>query len=310
MKRILKWIGIGVLSLFILLTVLAVLLAVFGEAEDESVASVSTPTLEPTQAPEGQPPTEKDKTWFALEESASQRLSDGIDLFDDGKYFAAQLEFRMIPVESSDPVVQSQGYYWLGRTHYELGSDGWAELGAYAAVVDTHYKAAVDNYSQALALEEQKPECTELRETGCKAATVLHDNYLWRGIANFAMGRISYLDVRRRQHIGYGRDKFGNPLKPNLDKAINDFNAAIENSKSSGEAYYERAKYWTLIGERDKAAQDLATARRESPGLFEGVREEATLSELMPSLHEPHRGFVCPVNGCDIVCVQGINDCP
>jgi len=180
MKRILKWIGIGVLSIVILFLVLVLL---FGETEDEPVASAPTPTAVPTQTPEGHPPTE--------EESASQRLSDGIDLFDDGKYFAAQLEFRMIPVESSDPVVLSQGYYWLGRTHYELGSDGWAELGAYAAVVDTHYKAAVDNYSQALALEEQKPECTELRETGCKAATVLHDNYLWRGIANFALAALA-----------------------------------------------------------------------------------------------------------------------
>ena len=186
MTRILKWTGIGVLLIVILFLVLVLL---FGEAEDESVASaptptaVPTPTSEPTQAPEGQPPTEG--------EAASQRLSDGIDLFDDGKYFAAQLQFRMIPVESSDPVWLSQGYYWLGRTHYELGSDGWAELGAYAAVVDTHYKAAVDNYSQALALEEQKPECTELRETGCKAATVLHDNYLWRGIANFALAALA-----------------------------------------------------------------------------------------------------------------------
>ena len=50
--------------------------------------------------------------------------------------------------------------------------------------------------------------------------------------------------------------------------ALADFKAAIEQSKSSGEAYFETAKYWSLISESAKAAQDLVTARKESPWLF------------------------------------------
>ena len=244
MKRALKWLGIGVLSVVVLGVVLGI---IFGEAEEQPAASVSTPTAVPTQAPEGQASTEA--------EAASKHNLAGQDYFDAGKYLLALTEFKMIQEASSAPFFLRQSYYWLGRTYYEIGSNYWAELGPYSDSVNRHYTAAVDSYSQDLEIKE-----------GWEA-------YLGRGIANFALGRIHFFDQRGGQPLGRRSDA--------LDKAIDDFNSAIEQNKSSAEALFERAKYWSLIGESDKAAQDLATAREEWPGM-------AGDFESLPNLQEPH----------------------
>ena len=142
MKRALKWLGIGVLAVVVLLVVLAI---IFGEVEvgdvveEQPAASVSTPTAVPTQAPEGQASTEA--------EAASKHNLAGQDYFDAGKYLLALTEFKMIQEVTSAPVFLSQSYYWLGRTYYEIGSNYWAELGPYSDSVNRHYTAAVDSYS-------------------------------------------------------------------------------------------------------------------------------------------------------------------
>ena len=248
MKRALKWLGIGVLSV-------VVLGIIFGETEEQPAASVSTPTAVPTQAPEGQASTEA--------EAASKHNLAGQDYFDAGKYLLALTEFKMIQEVSSAPVFLGESYYWLGRTNYEIGSNYWAELGPYSDSVSRHYTAAADSYSQVL--EGQKVQGG-------------WESYLGRGIANFALGRIHFFDQRGGQPLGRRSDA--------LDKAIDDFNSAIEANNSSLEALLERAKYWSLIGESDKAAQDLATARKEWPGFTMAGH----LESLPPvsNLQEPH----------------------
>ena len=106
MKRALKWLGIGVLSVVVLGVVLGI---IFGEAEEQPAASVSTPTAVPIQAPEGQPSTEA--------EAASQHNLDGQDYFDAGKYLLALTEFKMI----QDPIARhatanAQDLRWTRET--------------------------------------------------------------------------------------------------------------------------------------------------------------------------------------------------
>ncbi|MDP6403551.1 MAG: hypothetical protein QF467_08415, partial [SAR202 cluster bacterium] len=122
MKRALKWSGIGVLSVVVLLVVLVIL---FGEvevgevAEEQPAASVSTsasvptPTSAPTQASEGQPSTEAEaalKRDNAEAKAASKHNLAGQDYFDAGKYLLALTEFKMIQDVSSDPVFLGQSY--------------------------------------------------------------------------------------------------------------------------------------------------------------------------------------------------------
>jgi tetratricopeptide (TPR) repeat protein len=216
MKRALKWLGIGVLSLFVLSVVIGIL---FGEAEEQPAASVSTPASEPTPTSAPTQASEEHAAWL-------KHGLAGEDYFYEGKYLLALTEFKMQQEVSSDPGFLGQSLYWIGKTHYELGS----------------YSAAVDSYSKALALEEPKKECPVLsRDSGCRSPGIMHDNHLRRGIAYRALGQ--------------------------FDRALSDFNASLEQIET-GEAYFERATYWTMTGESDKAVQDLVDARKLSPYLF------------------------------------------
>jgi len=208
MKRALKWLGIGVLSVVVLGVVLGI---IFGEAEEQPAASVSTPASEPTPTSAPTQASEEYAAWL-------KHGLAGDDYFYEGKYLLALTEFKMQQEVISDSALPSYAalpYWWIGRTHYELGS----------------YSAAVDSYSQALEIQES------------------WDGYLQRGIAYLALGQ---------------QDPVSKTI---LDRALSDFDASLEQGVT-GEAYFERAKYWSLIGESDKAVQDLVDARKLSPYLF------------------------------------------